>query len=561
LFFAACGTATPPAEAPAADLILKNGRIVTMDERLPEARALAARDSRIVALGDDGEIRKFAGPKTRTIDLGGRLAVPGFIESHGHFTGLGRAQLNLRLGRTRSWHEIVAMVGEAVKKARPGEWIEGRGWHQEKWNEPPLPAVEGFPVHQALSAVSPDNPVVLEHASGHAAIVNAKAMALSAITAATPNPRGGEILKDSAGNPTGLLRETAENLLVRSRLGDAAPLENETAAVTRYAELADRECLSKGITSFDDAGSSFDTIDVLRKMASEKRLGVRLWVMVREPNAVLAEKLASYRASGEADNHFTLRAIKVTVDGALGSRGAWLLEPYADAPSSTGLNIVPMAELAETARLAMRHGFQLAVHAIGDRANREVLNVFEAAFRANPDRRDVRWRIEHAQHLDPADIPRFGALHVIASMQGIHAASDGPFVIARLGPRRARAGAYVWRSLLDTGATIVNGTDAPVEDVSPVGNFYASVTRRMVDGKDFFPAENMTRMEALRSYTTNAAFAAFEEDLKGSLTPGKLADITVLSRDILTIPVDQIPGTDVDYTIVGGKVLYEGGRR
>jgi predicted amidohydrolase YtcJ len=280
--------------------------------------------------------------------------------------------------------------------------------------------------------------------------------------------------------------------------------------------------------------------------------------MIRDTNERMSTRLAAYRLIDGYDRHLTVRAIKHTIDGALGSRGAWLLEPYSDLPSSTGLNTTPVATVEETAKLAMANGYQLCVHAIGDRANRETLNIFEAAFKANPDKKDVRWRIEHAQHLSPADIPRFGQLGVIASIQGIHCTSDAVFVPARLGDRRSEEGAYVWQKLMKSGAVVSNGTDAPVEDVDPLPNFYASVTRKLADGSAFYPDQRMSRQEALRSYTLNAAYAAFEEASKGSLSAGKLADIVVLSKDILTVPEEEIKAARVDYTIVGGRILHEG---
>jgi predicted amidohydrolase YtcJ len=542
-----------------ASLVLRNGHIATVDEAKPEAQALAARGDTLVAVGTDAEIAPYIGPRTRVIDLQGRRAVPGFIDAHGHFTGVGDARIVLNLTRVKNWDEIVAMVKEAAGKARPGEWIRGRGWHQEKWDRPPAPAVEGFPTHQSLSAASPNNPVVLEHASGHASFANAKAMALAGVTRDTRSPAGGDILKDAQGEPTGLFRETADRLLdaayARARQG-MKPEERE-AEVRRQIQLADEEAVAKGITSFQDAGSSFETIDVFKKVAAEGKLGLRLWVMIRDSNERMAQRLPAYRLVDGYQKHLTVRAIKHTLDGALGSRGAWLLEPYSDLPTSTGLETTPLATVEATARLAMQHDYQLCVHAIGDRANRETLNLFEAAFKAHPEKKDVRWRVEHAQHLNPADIPRFGRLGVIASMQGIHCTSDAVFVPARLGARRSEEGAYVWQKLMKSGALIANGTDAPVEDVDPIANFYATVTRRLADGSTFYPDQRMSRPEALRSYTWNAAYAAFEEGEKGSLSVGKLADITVLSKDILTVPEDEIRSARVDFTIVGGKVLHE----
>ncbi len=540
-----------PQQPPAvpADLVLTNGRVVTVDDAVPEAQAIAIEGDRIAAIGSSADIRRYIDASTQVIDLQGQLAIPGFIDGHAHFMGVGEAQLNLNLMSTTSWEQIVAMVAEAVKKAKPGEWIVGRGWHQEKWTSRPQPSVEGFPTHASLDAVSPANPVVLTHASGHASFVNAKAMEVSGITKATANPRGGEILKDANGNPTGLLRETASGL-VRRGSGDEARSR-------RALELASQEALAKGLTSFQDAGSSFAAIDLMKKMIDEGKIGVRLWVMVGEPNERAAAQLAKYRTIDYGNGHLTVRAIKRYMDGALGSRGAWLLSPYSDKADSVGLNTSPLAEIAEAARLAMANDFQLCVHAIGDRANRETLDIFEQAFKANPGKRDLRWRIEHAQHLSAPDVPRFGQLGVIASMQGIHATSDAPFVIERLGAERADEGAYVWQRLMKSGAVVSNGTDAPVEDVDPIPNYYATVTRKTKEGRAFYPEQRMSRMEALKSMTFNPAYAAFQEDSRGSLKVGKLADLTVLSKDITAVPEDQIQSARVSYTIVGGKILYK----
>lgn len=548
--FLSCREPTPPA-----DLVLLNGKIVTLDEAVPQAQALAAREGRIVALGTDSEIRRFVGPQTRVLDLEGALAVPGLIDSHLHFMGVGEARLQLDLTRAANWDEIVAMVAQAAAESPPGTLIRGRGWHQEKWDRTPQPNVEGFPVHDALSAVSPEHPVILVHASGHATFANARAMAMAGITARTPDPPGGQILRDARGRPIGVFREEADALLdpVREQATPPDP--------RKVAELAAQELLRNGITTAHDAGVGFATVDLYRALADEGKLGVRLHVWLNAPNDELRARLPSYRLVGYGDHHLTVRTIKRLADGALGSRGAWLLEPYSDLPGHVGLNTTPMADIEETARIAAEHGFQLAVHAIGDRANREVLDLYERSFRAYPDRTDWRWRIEHAQHLHPADIPRFGQLGVIASMQAVHCTSDAPFVLPRLGENRAREGAYVWRSLMDGGAVIANGTDAPVEPVDAMAGFYAFVTRRPADGKAFFPEQALTRLEALRAYTVNGAYAGFEEDVKGTLTPGKLADITVLSKDILTVPEEEIPHTRVLYTIVGGQVRFDGTNR
>ncbi|HXG54591.1 MAG TPA: amidohydrolase, partial [Vicinamibacterales bacterium] len=407
LSFAARTTAVaqqPPLQA--ADLILTNGKIVTVEDGAPDAQAIALRGDRIIAVGSNAEIQRHSAASTQVIDLQGQLVIPGFTESHGHFTSIGQGELNLKLMPTKTWDEIVAMVADAAKSAKPGQWIYGRGWHQEKWDAKPKENVEGFPLHKSLDAVSPNNPVLLTHASGHASFANAKAMELSNITRRTEHPLGGEILKDASGDPTGLLRETASGL-IRRGAGEPKPTRDELVARERkILELADREVLSKGITSFHDAGSTFATVDLMKKVIDEGKLGVRLWIMLRDANETLAQGLAKYRTIDYGQGHLTVRAIKRSIDGALGSRGAWLLEPYADKADSTGLNTSTVASIKETARLAMQHGYQLAVHAIGDKANRETLDIFEAAFKANPSKTDLRWRVEHAQHLSAADIPR-----------------------------------------------------------------------------------------------------------------------------------------------------------
>ena len=542
-----------------ADLVLRNGKIVTMNASAPTAQAIAVRGDKVAALGTDRQAQQWIGPQTKVIDLHGMLAIPGFIEGHGHFTGVGEFRLGLDLREARTWDGIVEQVARAAKQAKPGEWIVGRGWHQSKWDRAPEPNVEGFPLHESLDKVSPNNPVLLTHASGHATFVNGKAMEAAGITRDTPNPQGGEILKDKAGNPTGLLRERASGLAGNAHSAWEAKRSaaDRAAQLRRVIDLAIDESLSKGITTFEDAGSPFSTVDALKRMAESRELRMRIWMMLRMPNEQLAVNLDKYRTVGAGGNFLTVRAIKRQIDGALGSRGAWLLAPYDDKPDSAGLNTEDPADIRKTAELAIQHGYQLCVHAIGDRANREVLDIYEQTFRAHPDQKNLRWRIEHAQHISAADIPRFGKMGVIAAMQGVHCTSDAPYVLLRLGAKRAEEGAYVWQKLMKSGAIVGNGTDAPVEDVSPLASFYASVSRKLKDGSVFYSDQRMSREEALRSYTWNNAYAAFEENVKGSLEAGKLADITVLSRDIMTIPEDEIPATDIVYTIVGGKMAFE----
>jgi predicted amidohydrolase YtcJ len=558
LFIAAIGLTASEEQTRIADLVLQNGKIITLDETRPEAEALAVFQGRILAVGANKEIKPYISASTRIIDLKGKVAIPGFIESHGHFMSLGRTKMQLDLTKIKNWDEAVEMVAEAAKKARPGQWILGRGWHQEKWDREPAPNVDGLPCHDSMSKVSPRNPVLLTHASGHSCLANAKAMELAGIDEKTPNPEGGEIVKDKNGKPIGAFRENAQEPLEKALAlwqSQRTP-EQVKAEKLKMIELAERTCLENGVTTFHDAGVSFDTIDLYKERVQAKKLGVRLNVMIGESNEALRRRIAGYRIIGMGDHHLTVRTIKRLIDGALGAHGAWLLEPYNSLPTSTGLNTEPIAAMKETARIAIENDFQLATHAIGDRGNRETLNIYEEAFKQHPGKKDRRWRIEHAQHLHPDDLPRFGKLGVTAVMQGIHCTSDGPWVIKRLGEKRAREGAYMWRNLIDTGAVIANSTDVPVEDISPLACYYASVTRKMKNGRVFFGDQCMTRIEALKSYTLNGAYGAFEENLKGSLVKGKLADITVLSKDILTVPADEILNTRILYTIVGGKVLY-----
>ncbi len=537
-----------------ADLVLYNGKVVTEDSSGTIAQAIAIQGDRILAVGANGPIKEMAKPNAKMIDVQGALVIPGLIEGHAHFLSYGEALLNLDLTGVHTWQDIVDSVAHRAQKAAPGAWIVGRGWHQEKWDRMPRPLVEGYPVHNKLSAVSPENPVILSHASGHAVFVNQKAMELAGITDRTPDPAGGHIVRDAHGHATGVLLENAADLawkaFYKTHKINSDSLRLEAAMRTM------RECLKNGITSFHDAGSTFEDVDFFKRLADEGKLTVRLYVMLLEPNARLKQKMDRYKMIGYGNNFLTVRAIKRYMDGALGSRGAWLLQPYSDMPTTSGMNVIPVDSLYATAELAIEHGFQLCTHAIGDRANREVLNVYERVFAEHPDKTDLRWRIEHAQLVHPADLPRFAQLKVIASMQGIHCTSDGPWVPARIGDKRAREEGYLWQSLWLTGAVVTMGTDAPVESIDPMANFYALLTRRMKNGQYFYPEQCLTPDQALQAYTKNNAYAAFEEKLKGTLEPGKLADITVLDRDILTVPPDRIPKTKVLYTIVGGKILY-----
>lgn len=562
-----------------ADLVLLDGKIVTLEASQPEAHAMAVKDGRILALGNDDEIKAYIGSATQVIDLHGKLAVPGFIEGHGHFMELGQSLLQLPLAKARNWDEILAMVADAAKTAKPGQWILGQGWHQEKWDKTPQPNVEGLPLHATLDAVSPNNPVLLTHASGHGIYVNAVALKLAGVTQGTPDPAGGQIVRDASGEPVGMLRDNAMGLVYDKYAAymAARPPAEVDAQFREVVRRAAGDAVSKGITGFVDQGESFATLDEMKRIAGEGGLPLRLYAQVdagrgdaitagmpgsaqydKYPQLVQLQKfLPGHRIVGYADDHFTTRTIgEVTADGALGTHTAWFLKPYDDLPGSTGVSVTPPDVIRKMADIALADGYQVDVHAIGDRANHEVLDVFAAEFAAHPEAKDLRWRIEHAQHLDPADIPRFGKLGVIASMQSIHACSDGPYVSKRLGKQRAEQGAYMWHALIASGALIANGTDTPVEDEDPIPNLYCAVTRTLKDGSRFFPEQSMSREQALRSYTWNNAYALFEEGELGSFKPGKRADITVLSDDWLSVPEAFLPSVRVDYTIVGGKIVY-----
>ncbi len=547
------------AEKESASMIIINGKIATMDKNNPTAEAIAIQDDRIISIGSTAEIEALKNEQTKVIDLNGNFAMPGFIEGHGHFSGLGKSLIDLNFLKSKNWQEIVDMVAEAAKTAEPGEWIEGRGWHQEKWNEVVERNVHGYPYHDDLSAVSPNNPVLLRHASGHGVFANKKAMELGGITAETLSPIGGEIVRDGSGEAIGMFEERAMSLVYAAFREYEKTLSQEDLEKRWYKaiELAQEECLKKGITSFQDAGSKYFEIDRYTKLAEEGKFDLRLWAMLRHSYDEMNGNLKQFPIIDAGNHFFTCRSIKSEVDGALGSYGAWLLKSYNDKENFVGQNTTTIEEVTNIAQLAAENDMQLCVHAIGDRANREVINIFEKNIKANPEK-DWRWRIEHAQHLHPDDIPRFKQWGIIASMQGIHCTSDAPFVVDRLGEQRAREGAYPWRSLLDAGVLIANGTDAPVEDVDPLESFYASVTRKRADtGLEFFTEQSMTREEALYSYTLGNAYAGFEEKDKGSLEVGKLADVTVLTKDLRDCADEEILAADVLYTIVGGEVKFK----
>jgi predicted amidohydrolase YtcJ len=546
---------------PKADLIVFGGPIYTVDRDSPMAEAVAVQGDTILFVGAKSEALTFSGDKTIEIDLQGKTMTPGFIEGHGHIMGLGYNEMNLDLMYVKSYEKLVEKVKVAVSKAEPGQWIVGRGWHQDKWDVKPPKMIKGFQTHDALSAVSPNNPVYLSHASGHAGFANAKAMQIAGVNQLSIEKlsqdlhEGGEIIRDELGNPTGIFNERAQRLIAQF-----IPQQNEETDA-QALQLAIQACQRNGITSFQDAGTNQKHIDLFKKFKAEGKLGVRLYTMLTGSDEKLMN--AWYARGPEIDpkGWLTIRSIKLHCDGALGSRGAWLLEPYSDRPGHTGHETLPMEFVYVTSQKALNTNFQVCSHAIGDRANKEILDRYEKAFNENPTRaKNARFRIEHAQHLHPDDIPRFGKLGVIPAMQAIHLSSDRPWAIDRLGKRRIEEGAYVWKKLLESGAVIVNGTDTPVEPLNPIASFYASVTRMTLKGEPeggFEPGQKMTREEALKSYTLDAAVGAFEENIKGSIQKGKLADFTVFTKDIMKIEESEILSTEVAITIVGGKVVYQ----
>jgi predicted amidohydrolase YtcJ len=539
-----------------AELII-TGTIYTANPEQPVVESVAVKDGKIIYVGAKDEGEQFKGEATQVINLADKILTPGFIEGHGHLLGVGYNELNLDLMSVKNYDELVAKVKEAVSKAKPGQWIQGRGWHQDKWDKKPLKMVKGFQTHELLSQVSPNNPVFLRHASGHAGMANTKAMEIAGVNQLskenlnkTKSQEGGEIIRDEFGNPTGIFNERAMSLITQH-----IP-ENTEESDEEALSLALQACLKNGITSFHDAGASRENIALFQKFKDEHKLGVRLYEMLTGWDRELLNEW--YKKGPQIDPWLTIRSIKLNCDGALGSRGAWLLEPYSDRPDTYGMATLSMDTVLATSKDALKYGFQVCSHAIGDRANREVLDRYEIALKENP-RKDHRFRIEHAQHIDSKDLPRFAQLGVIPAMQAIHMSSDRPWAIERLGEKRIKEGAYMWQSLLKSGVKIINGTDAPVEPLNPIPCFYASVTRKTLKGEPeggYEPEEKMSREQALRSYTIDAAYGAFEENMKGSIEVGKVADFTVFSKDIMKVEEREILQAEVVMTIVDGKIAY-----
>jgi hypothetical protein len=549
LIVAAAAAALASAQAPPrADLILHNARIYTVNSKQPRAEAIAIRGERIAAVGSSAEVLKLGGDATRVIDVQGATIVPGLHDAHGHFSGLGGSLQRLNLRNTTSPDQIASMVQDAVAKARPGEWILGRSWDQNDWPN------KVFPTARMLDTVAPNHPVYLTRVDGHAGWANSKAMELAGLTRETEDPPGGEIIRDASGRPSGIFIDRAQGL-VTGKIPDASRDQ-----VIDQILLADGECRRLGLTMVHDAGTGGSTADLYKKLIDEDKLQTRLYVMLRDSLDSLRPHFARGPIRDYKGHRLTVRAIKIVADGALGSYGAALLEPYADRPETRGLLTTPPDEVYQQTLEASKAGFQTCIHAIGDRANREVLDIFERVQREVPGARELRMRDEHTQILDAADIPRFAKLNVIASMQATHATSDLPWAATRLGPARVEEGAYVWQKLMKSGALIANGSDFPVEEANPMLGLYAALTRQTPEGTPpggWQPDQRMTRDEALASFTINAAYAAYLEKELGSLEPGKLADLVVLSKDIMTAAPREILTTRVLRTIVGGRTVYE----
>lgn len=533
------------ATAPA-DLILVNGRVYTVDPSHPMVSAFAVRHGRIIFAGSDREARTLAGPGTQVIDAGGATVIPGMVDAHAHLVGLGTSLRDAQLAGAKSYEEAIARLTAHAGSVKPGEWIVGRGWDQNLWPD------KQFPNHEALSRAFPSNPVALTRIDGHALLANAMAMREAGVTASTRDPEGGLIVRNPDRSPAGVFVDNAEGLIGRA-------IPPDTRAQTRSAILAAiAEANKGGLVGIHDAGQDRNTIDIYESLAREGKFNLRNYVLVSGDSASVLHYLSRGPRSALYDGRIWVRAFKLYSDGALGSRGAALLAPYADDHGNTGLLLTPPADIQRIATASLRRGFQVAVHAIGDRGNRIVLDAFDAALKAVP-RADHRFRVEHAQIVSPSDIPRFAALGVIPSMQASHQTSDMPWAEARVGPDRIK-GAYAWRALLNTGVVIPNGSDFPVEEVNPLISFHSAVSRQDASNSPaggWYPDQVMTRAEALASMTLWPAHAGFQEKDMGSISAGKFADFVILDRDIMTVPARDILQTRVMSTWLGGKRVYE----
>ena len=530
-----------------ADVVLTNATIYTLNESIPVAESLAFLGNTIVFVGSNVSSQNYQCGEAEVIDLEGNYVYPGFVDSHAHLKGIGRRENSLNLQGIKSLKEMLTAVEIYSNGIEPGEWVVGRGWIEKVWPE------KRFPTRYELDRFSSDKPVILERADGHAVVVNSLALKLAGISSESIDPHGGRIEKDKNGQPTGMLIDRATSLVEK-----LIPKRTKQEDKRDFKAGIDRN-VSLGWTQVQIAGGTFSDIKILEEIREEGNLSQRVYFAVSAGKP--AESLLKVGSTLDPTNMLTIRSIKLYADGALGSRGAWLLEEYSDAEGVHGHNVTPMEDIEEVVMEGLKNGFQMCTHAIGDRANREVLDIYERAFSKYPEQaKDSRFRIEHAQHIHPEDIPRFAELGVLPAMQAIHMSSDRPWAIDRLGKERIENGAYMWSELIDNGSKIVNGTDAPVEPVSALASFYASVSRKTLKGNPeggYEPTQKMTREEALKSYTIWPAYGAFMEDVTGSIEEGKLADFTVLDTDIMTVADEEILKAKVKMTIIDGKIVFE----
>jgi predicted amidohydrolase YtcJ len=540
--------------AQAADLVLRHATVYTVDAAHPVVQAVAVRGGRIIYAGTDAGVQRFIGAATKTLDLAGRFVYPGLVDAHAHFPGIGSREMTLNLEGTSTKAAFLAKVATAVRQKKPGEWVTGRGWIETFWT-PPV-----FPTRQDLDNIAPDNPVYLTRADGHASIANSAALRLGNITASSKSPAGGNINVDRDGQPTGMLIDRAQGLL-SGLIPRATEAEQDSALI-----LASQRELSLGWTQVQDAHGTWGEVERMRKLYRSGALRVRLYKAITGPGAGADQLITQGPGKPEFDDHLEMRVIKIVMDGALGSRGALLLEPYSDDPGTRGLLTTDTIAVRDMLKRALRAGIQVETHAIGDRANRLTLDLYEAAMKAVPRSewkiKEPRWRIEHSQIISPADLPRFKQLGIIASMQPSHAIGDLFFAPSRLGAERLK-GAYAWQSFFRLGVPVAGGSDAPVERGEPMIEFYAAVARKSLDGRsgpDWHPEERVTREQALKMFTWFPAYAAFEEDRHGSIAVGKAGDFTVLDHDIMKIPEAEIPRTRNVMTIIAGEIVYQAGK-
>src|SRR5258707_13669908 len=534
-----------------ADLVYINANVYTANDRQPHAEAVAVNGDRIVFVGAAAAVKAYQGPKTRIVDLHGATMLPGMTDAHQHLEGVGFREMTLNLEGITNLQVFLAKVKARVDQAKPGEWVTGRGWIETFW-QPPV-----FPTRWDLDKVSPNNPVILQRADGHGTVVNSAAVKIAGITKDTPSPFGGEISKDKNGEPNGMLLDAARCLVSRH----ITP--TSTADAERSVVLGVQRDISLGWTQVQNPGGSYRDVDIYRKLYGEGKIKLRIYKVLSAPGKEAQRLLTEGPILGAYGNRLTVRALKFYADGSLGSRSAALLEPYSDAPDTSGFLTVKEEDLLPVLEEALRKGIQCETHAIGDRGNRFILDEYEKALKAvPPDQRkiaDPRWRVEHSQIVNLLDIPRFKQLGIIPSMQASHAIGDLHFAPARLGIKRLE-GAYAWNSFVKSGVIVPGGSDAPVERGEPMIEFYAAVARKDIkgwSGEGWHPEEALSREQALKMLTIWPAYSAFEENLRGTIEVGKLANLIVLSADIMKIPELDILKTHSVMTVIGGEIKYQ----